>query len=189
MINPIHSSSCDWISDSELMKQYHDTEWGVPLHDDQKHFEFLTLDAFQVGLSWLTILKKRENFRLAFDQFDWNKIAKYNSNDVERLMNNEGIIRNRQKIEATIKNAQAFINVRTEFGSFDKYIWQFTGNTTIQNHWLTTKDIPAQTAESVIMSKNLKKRGFAFVGPTICYAYMQAAGLVNDHLTKCFRHK
>nr|WP_321452456.1 DNA-3-methyladenine glycosylase I [uncultured Carboxylicivirga sp.] len=180
---------CNWVGDSELMQKYHDEEWGVPLHDDDKLFEFLVLDAFQAGLSWSTILKKREGFRKAFDGFDARIIAAYNNDKVEELMQDESIIRNRQKIVATIKNAQAFLRIQKEHGSFDRYIWQFTHHQTIKNHFTDSKELPATSPESITMSKTLKKEGFAFVGPTICYAFMQAAGMVNDHLTGCFRYK
>nr|WP_319397786.1 DNA-3-methyladenine glycosylase I [uncultured Carboxylicivirga sp.] len=180
---------CNWVGDSELMQKYHDEEWGVPLHDDDKLFEFLVLDAFQAGLSWSTILKKRQGFRKAFDGFDARIIAAYNDDKVEELMQDESIIRNRQKIVATIKNAKAFLRIQKEYGSFDRYIWQFTHHQTIKNHFTDSIELPATSPESITMSKTLKKEGFAFVGPTICYAFMQAAGMVNDHLTGCFRYK
>jgi len=179
---------CGWAF-KPLDMEYHDTEWGVPVHDDSKLFEFLVLDAFQAGLSWSTILAKRENFRKAFDNFDYQKIAKYNQHKIDELLQNEGIIRNKLKINATIGNAKAFMQVQKQFGSFDKYIWSFTGGKPIINKWETMKDIPATSPESDAMSKDLKKRGFKFVGSTICYAFMQAAGMVNDHLTSCFRYK
>ncbi len=181
--------TCDWPSGRPLDIQYHDNEWGVPLHNDQKLFEFLVLDAFQAGLSWATILKKRENFRQAFDGFDPEIISQYSEKKVEELMNNPGIIRNQLKIRSTITNAQHFLAAQKEFGTFDRYIWQFTGHQTIVNHWISHKEIPVSTPESDAMSKDLKKRGFKFVGTTICYAFMQAAGMVNDHLKKCFRHQ
>jgi DNA-3-methyladenine glycosylase I len=171
------------------MIEYHDKEWGVPLHDDRKLFEFIILDAFQAGLSWNTIINKRENFRKAFDNFDAVKISKYNERKYEKLMNDAGIIRNRLKIQATITNAKAFLQVQKEFGSFDKYIWQFTCGKTIVNKWNTLKELPAKTNESDAMSKDLLKRGFKFVGSTICYAFMQAAGIVNDHIVTCKRYK
>ena len=180
---------CPWPSDDELMIEYHDTEWGVPVHDDRKLFEFLVLDAFQAGLSWRTILYKRENFRKAFSDFDFEKIARYRQSSVDRLLKDAGIVRNRQKIAATMTNAKAFLEIRKEFGSFDKYIWQFTNGTTIHNGCKTLEHIPATSPESDAMSKDLKKRGFKFVGSTICYAFMQAAGMVNDHLTSCFRYR
>lgn len=170
------------------MIEYHDREWGVPVHDDRKLFEFMVLDAFQAGLSWRTVLHKRENFRKAFDDFDFEKIARYKQPKIDRLLQDAGIIRNRQKIAATIANARAFIAIRDEFSSFDKYIWQFTGGDTIHNGFETLDQIPATSDESDAMSKDLKKRGFKFVGSTICYAFMQAAGMVNDHLIDCFRY-
>ena len=180
---------CNWVGEKELMIKYHDEEWGVPVHDDRKLFEFLVLDAFQAGLSWEIVLRKRENFRLAFDDYDVRKIAKYNQAKFDCLIQDQGIIRNRMKIEATINNAKRFMEVQKEFGSFDKYIWQFTNGITICNQWKELYEIPAKTDESILMSKDLKKRGFKFVGPTICYAFMQAAGMVNDHLVSCFRYK
>lgn len=180
---------CNWCEGSELMIHYHDTEWGVPLHNDRKLFEFMVLDAFQAGLSWSTVLKKRENFRKAFDNFDPVKIARYTAVRKKKLMQDEGIIRNRQKIEATVINAREFLKVQKEFGSFDRFIWQFTGHATLVNKWKEQKQLPAKTAQSDAMSKELQKRGFRFVGSTICYAFMQAAGMVNDHLTGCFRFK
>lgn len=185
---PIDITRCPWPGDDLLMKAYHDSEWGTPLHDDQKIFEFLVLDAFQAGLSWSTILKKRENFRRAFDNFDYRKIAKYDGKKVAILLADSGIIRNRLKIAATIANAKAFLAIQKEFGSFDKYIWQFVDFKPRQNGWTSLKQIPAKTAQSDSMSKDLKQRGFGFVGSTICYAFMQAAGLVNDHLVTRFRH-
>lgn len=179
---------CPWPANHTLAIQYHDTEWGVPLHEDDKHFEFIVLDSFQAGLSWNTILNKRENFRKAFDNFDYRIIAHYDETKVETLMQDQGIIRNRLKILATIINAQAFLQVQKEFGSFDSYIWHFTGGKTIDHQIPDMKATPVSTPESDAMSKELKKRGFKFVGTTICYAYMQAAGMVNDHLVSCFRH-
>jgi DNA-3-methyladenine glycosylase I len=180
---------CAWTKDNSFNSQYHDEEWGVPVHDDLKLFEFLVLDAFQAGLSWLTILKKRDNFRKAFDNFDPLKISAYSDKKIELLMKDEGIIRNKLKILATIENARSFLKIIEQFGSFDKYIWQFTGNKTIQNKWTSMKEIPAKTKESDAMSADLKKRGFKFVGSTICYAFMQAAGMINDHTTDCFRYE
>ena len=171
------------------MLRYHDTEWGVPLHEDRKLFEFLVLDAFQAGLSWAIVLKKREGFRKAFDNFDPRKVAKYESRKVKALLADAGIIRNRMKIEATISNAQAFVLVQREFGSFDRYIWQFVGGRPKKNKRRTLKQLPARSVESDVMSKDLKERGFRFVGSTICYAFMQAAGMVNDHLVGCFRYR
>ncbi len=172
----------------DLMIKYHDEEWGVPVHDDRKLFEFLVLDAFQAGLSWKTILHRREGFRKAFDNFDAKKIALYDEEDYQRLLNDTGIIRNRAKIRGTIKNAEIFLKVVEEFGSFDKYIWQFTDYKTITNHWTGNKEVPASSKESDAMSKDMKKRGFTFCGTTICYAFMQAAGLINDHAVSCFRY-
>ena len=171
------------------MTRYHDTEWGVPLHDDRRLFEFLVLDAFQAGLSWAIVLKKREGFRRAFQNFDPRKVAKYDASKVKALLADAGIIRNRMKIDATIANAHAFLLVQREFGSFDKYIWQFTGGKTKKNKWRSLKQLPARSLESDAMSKDLKERGFRFVGSTICYAFMQAAGMVNDHLVGCYRHQ
>jgi len=180
---------CDWADVNDLMIRYHDTEWGVPLHDDQKLFEFLVLDAFQAGLSWSTILNKRNNFRRAFDDFDPARISGYGRRKIETLLKDTGIIRNRLKIEASITNARAFLDIQTQFSSFDKYIWQFVGHKPIVNKWRKMKDIPANTTESDAMGKDLKKRGFRFAGTTICYAFMQAAGMVNDHLVSCFRYR
>ncbi len=179
---------CPWAID-ELYGRYHDTEWGVPLHDDRRLFEFLILEGAQAGLSWHTILKKRENYRAAFDQFDPEKVARYNAAKIARLLNNAGIIRNRLKIRSAIQNAKAFLKVQEEFGSFDAYIWRFMGGRPKINFWKTLKQIPARTAESDAMSRDLRQRGFNFVGSTICYAHMQATGMVNDHLVTCFRHK
>lgn len=181
-------SRCIWAGPDPLYIKYHDTEWGVPLHDDQKLFEFLILEGAQAGLSWITILKKRQNYAEAFDNFNPGKIAKYNSEKIRMLLSNKGIIRNRMKIEAAIQNARAFINVKKEFGSFDAYIWQFTGPMPVKNSWKTVEEIPSKTKESVAMSNDLKKRGFKFVGPIICYAFMQAVGMVNDHTADCFRY-
>jgi DNA-3-methyladenine glycosylase I len=180
---------CEWPGEDPLYRAYHDEEWGVPLHDDRRTFESLILDGFQAGLSWLTILRKRENFRAAFDGFDVEKIARYRAAKQARLMADAGIVRNRAKIEAATTNARAFLAIREEFGDFDSYIWGFTGGGTITNRWRRMADMPAETEESQAMSKDLKARGFRFVGPTICYAFMQAAGMVNDHLVDCFRHE
>ena len=171
------------------MIRYHDTEWGVPLHDDRKLFEFLVLDAFQAGLSWAIILRKREGFRKAFSNFDPRRVAKYDARKVKSLLADAGIIRNRLKIDATVANARAFLAVQRESDSFDRYIWQFTGGKTKRNRWRTLKQLPARSPESDAMSKDLKARGFRFVGSTICYAFMQAAGMVNDHLVSCYRHR
>jgi len=172
-----------------LLREYHDNEWGVPLHDDQKLFEFLMLDCVQAGLSWLTILKKRGNFRKAFDNFDPQKIVNYDEKKVTELLSNPGIIRNRRKIEAIIHNAKAFLSIQREYGSFDTYIWRFAGGGPKKNAWKTWEEIPAKTEESEAMSKDLIKRGFKFVGPTICYAFMQAVSMVNDHTIDCHRYK
>jgi DNA-3-methyladenine glycosylase I len=179
---------CDWCLADPIYIDYHDQEWGVPLHDDQKLFEFLILDGAQAGLSWLTILKKRENYRAAFDNFDIQKVAAYTEADVQRLLDNPGIIRNRLKIASAIRNAQAVLKIIEEFGSFDAYIWGFVDGRPVQNAWRAMEELPATSAISDQMSKDLKKRGCNFVGSTICYGFMQAAGLVNDHLVHCFRH-
>jgi DNA-3-methyladenine glycosylase I len=178
---------CAWLGDDPLMMAYHDDEWGVPLHDDLRHFEFLVLDAFQAGLSWRTVLHKRENFRRAFDGFDPAKIVRYGERERARLLADAGIIRNRQKVDATIGNARAFLDLQEREGGFDEWIWQFTGGETLQNAWTELSELPAKTPEAEAMSKALKAEGFRFVGPTICYAYMQAAGMVNDHVRRCFR--
>jgi DNA-3-methyladenine glycosylase I len=180
---------CNWASNDTLYIDYHDQEWGVPVHDDKMLFEFLILEGFQAGLSWITILKKRQHFRKAFNDFNVKKIALYDKNKIKELMGNSLIVRNSLKINAAIQNAKAFMEVQKEFGSFDKYIWQFTGGKTKQNSWENLKQIPATTSESDAMSKDLKKRGFKFVGSTICYAFMQAVGIVNDHIPGCFRYK
>ncbi len=169
------------------MDRYHDREWGVPCHDDRRHFEYLVLDAFQAGLSWRTILHKRENFRRAFSGFDPRKVARYGAPEVRRLLRDAGIVRNRLKVRGTIRNARGFLGIQKEFGTFDRYVWRFTGGRTIRNRWRRLSQIPARSPESDAMSADLKKRGFTFVGSTICYAYMQAAGLVNDHLLGCPR--
>lgn len=179
---------CVWPSSSPLMIEYHDKEWGVPVHDDKKLFEFLILEGAQAGLTWETVLKKRENYRKAFHDLDPVKISRYTEKDIERLLCNAGIIRNRLKIMAIIINARRFIEVQKEFGSFDKYIWQFVDGKPMQNKRKSLKEIPSTTRESDAMSKDLKKLGFNFVGPTICYAFMQAVGMVNDHTIDCFRY-
>jgi len=171
------------------MIAYHDKEWGVPLHDDRRLFEFLLLEGAQAGLSWETILRKRENYRRAFHRFDARRITRYNAKDVRRLLADAGIVRNRLKVHAAISNARQFLEVRRQFGSFDAYIWRFVGGKPIQHHLRSLKDIPATTPESDAMSKDLRKRGFKFVGSTICYAFMQAVGMVNDHAVDCFRYK
>ncbi len=180
---------CPWATSDPLYIQYHVHEWGVPVHDDRKLFEMLILEGAQAGLSWVTILKKRENYLRAFDRFDAKKIARYGNDKVRQLLSNEGIVRNRLKIEAAIRNAQAFLAVRNEFGSFDKYIWQFVGGRPKMNRWKSLREIPTKTPESDAMSKDLKQRGFKFVGSTICYAFMQATGMVNDHVQECFRSR
>jgi DNA-3-methyladenine glycosylase I len=178
---------CAWPS-GDLSIRYHDEEWGKPTHDDTTLFEFLILEGAQAGLSWDTILKKRENYRAAFDRFDPKKIARYDRRKIQSLMNNAGIIRNRLKIASAVQNAKAFLKAQEEFGSFDAYIWQFTGGSPLVNSPRSARQVPASTKESDAMSKDLKKRGFSFVGTTICYAFMQAVGMVNDHLTTCFRY-
>jgi len=177
-----------WNVDKPLYIKYHDEEWGVPVHNDRKLFEFLVLDGFQAGLSWWLILERREAFRSAFDGFDPEKVAKYTAKDFELLMKTPGVVKNRAKISATITNAQQFLKVQKEFGSFDTFIWKFVHGKTIQNAFTTFSEMPAKTEQSRAMSRELKERGFKFVGPTICYAFMQAAGLVNDHLVDCFRY-
>jgi DNA-3-methyladenine glycosylase I len=181
--------SCAWPTKSQLLLDYHDAEWGVPLHNDYKLFEFMLLDAFQAGLSWDIILKKREAFRRALHDFDPDRIARYQQKDLDRLLANEGIIRNRLKIQAAVTNAQSFLAVQKEFGKFDEYIWQFVSGKPHINRWKTMSQIPSTSKESDAMSADLKKRGFKFVGSTICYAFMQAAGMVNDHLVGCWRYQ
>lgn len=178
---------CEWSLGDPLLTRYHDEEWGVPEHDDRKLFEFLILEGAQAGLSWLTILKKRDNYRRAFEGFDPKKIARYDAGKEQALLSNDGIVRNRLKIAATVQNAKAFLKVKKEFGSFDAYIWQFVGGRPKQNHWKSLRELPARTEESDALSKDLRKRGFNFVGSTICYAFMQAVGMVNDHVADCFR--
>jgi len=179
---------CRWCLNSALERSYHDEEWGVPVHDDTRHFEFILLDGFQAGLSWATILRKRPNFRKAFDQFDPSRIARYDKRRIERLMRDAGIVRNRLKIEASVSNARAFLTIQDADGSFDHFIWQFVGGAPKQNRRRSPRAIPPTTKESDEMSRALRGRGFRFVGSTICYAYMQAAGMVNDHEVRCFRH-
>ena len=179
---------CEWAERGELEQEYHDTEWGVAVHNDRLLFEFLILEGAQAGLSWSTILRKRPEYRQAFDNFEARKISLYSEADLARLLANPGIIRNRRKISAAIANARAFLQVQEEFGSFDRYIWQFVQGQTIQNSWQKLSEIPSSTPESLAMSQDLRQRGFTFVGPTICYAFMQAVGLVNDHVVQCFRH-
>jgi DNA-3-methyladenine glycosylase I len=180
---------CEWADRTELEQSYHDNEWGVANHDDRSLFEFLVLEGAQAGLSWSTILRKREGYRKAFDNFDVRKISQYSDNDVSRLLVHSEIIRNRLKINAIITNAGAFLQVQKQFGGFDHYIWQFVNGRPIQNSWEKKTDIPSSTPASEAMSKDLQKRGFKFVGPTICYAFMQAVGMVNDHVVGCFRHE
>jgi DNA-3-methyladenine glycosylase I len=180
---------CAWCGTDPLYVRYHDQEWGVPAHDDRKHFEFLILEGAQAGLSWITILRKRENYREAFAGFDPARVARFDKREVARLLKNPGIVRNRLKIESTVKNARAFLDVQDEFDGFDKYVWRFVGGRPIRNRWTGMKQIPARTPESDALSKDLKKRGFSFVGSTIIYAHMQAVGMVNDHAVSCFRYK
>jgi DNA-3-methyladenine glycosylase I len=179
---------CPWATD-ELYIKYHDEEWGVPVHDDRRHFEMLILEGAQAGLSWSTILKKRENYREAFDRFDPEKVAEYGSEKIQELLANSGIVRNRLKVAAAVQNARSFLEAREEFGSFDEYIWKFVDGKPLQNKRRSLRETPARTRESDAMSKDLARRGFKFVGSTICYAYMQAIGMVNDHLVGCFRWK
>ena len=180
---------CQWVNDDPIYINYHDYEWGIPLHNDDKLFEFLILEGFQAGLSWITILRKRDNFRKAFDDFKALKIVKYDEQKIEELMQNTGIIRNRLKIMGTITNARLFLEIQQEYGSFNAYIWQFSGGQAIVNQWDSHIQVPASTPISDAMSKDLKKRGFKFIGTTICYAFMQATGMVNDHLINCISHK
>ena len=185
-----NTKRCDWPgATNELMLKYHDEEWGTPVHDDRLWFEFITLDAFQAGLSWAIVLNKRENFRAAMDNFEPAKIAKYDEKKYDELVQDAGIIRNKAKIRATINNAKAFMDIQKKHGSFDKFIWGLFDNKPIVNKWKTTAEIPASTPESDMLSKELLARGFKFVGTTICYAFMQGAGIVNDHLVDCFRYK
>jgi DNA-3-methyladenine glycosylase I len=180
---------CPWALSSELMIKYHDEEWGVPIHNERKLFEFIVLDTFQAGLSWSTILNKRENFRNAFDNFEPGKVARYSEKRIQKLLNDAGIIRNKLKIYGTVNNAKKFIEIQKEHGSFDDYVWQFTDHKTIRNSWKDIRNIPPRTIHSDAMSKSLCEKGFKFVGSTICYAFMQAAGIVNDHLIKCHRYR
>src|SRR5215831_238302 len=179
---------CLWPGDLPLMIEYHDTEWGTPLHDDRRHFEFLVLDAAQAGLSWRTVLTKRENYRKVYDGFDPAKVARYSERRIAKILQNPGIIRNRLKVESAVVNARNFLAIQEEFGTFDEFIWRFVDGRPRVNHFSLSSEIPARSAESDAMSKDLRARGFTFVGSTICYAYMQAAGLVNDHLVTCFRY-
>lgn len=184
-----NKQTCLWPTGDPLLIKYHDKEWGVPLHNDRKLFEFLVLEGFQAGLSWLTVLRKRGNFRKAFDGFDFNKVARYDKQKINSLMKDSGIIRNRLKIEGAVANAKAFIEARKEFGTFDKYIWGFTGGRPVNNGFRTLKELPSRTELSDLISKDLKKKGFKFVGSTIVYAHMQATGMVNDHIRNCYRYK
>lgn len=186
---PINTRRCHWCTSDELYIQYHDEEWGVPCHDDQKLFEFLILEGAQAGLNWLTILKRREGYRQAFSNFDVQKIIHFDDQDVERLLNDSGIIRNRLKINSAISNAKIYIKIQEEFGSFNTYIWQFVNHKPHINHWQAMAEVPATTPESDAMSKDLNKRGFKYVGSTICYAYMQAMGMVNDHIASCLSYR
>lgn len=179
---------CEWPGDDPLYVAYHDKEWGVPVYDDQELFAKLVLDGAQAGLSWITILRKRDNYYKAFDNFDPVKIAAFDEAKFEQLMNNPGIVRNRQKIRSAVKNAQAYLQLKEEVGNFSDFLWEFVGGKPIQNEWRNLSELPAKTPESEAMSKDLKKCGFSFVGPTICYAFMQAVGMVNDHVTHCFRY-
>ena len=180
---------CEWAGTDPFYLAYHDIEWGVPVHEDRRLFEMMLLEGAQAGLAWITILRKREGYRQAFDGFDPVKIARYSDKRLEKLRDDEGIVRNRLKIAAARTNAKAFLDVRDEFGSFDEFIWSFTGGEPILNHWRSLSELPATTPESDAMSRDLKKRGFKFVGSTICYAFMQAVGMVNDHVVSCFRYK
>ncbi len=188
-MSPRQPTRCPWGASDPLYVPYHDEEWGVPLHDDRRLFEMLVLEGAQAGLSWLTILRRREGYRRAFDCFDPQAVARYGARDVERLLADAGIIRNRLKIDSAINNARAFLAVQKEFGSFDRYVWDFVDGRPTRNAWTTLDEVPAQTPVSNAMSRDLRKRGFTFVGPTICYAHMQATGMVNDHLVGCFRHR
>ncbi len=179
---------CQWAVSSVLDEEYHDKEWGVPVYDDRLLFEFLILEGAQAGLSWTTILKKREGYRVAFDNFDAEKMALYDEAKIQQLLSNPEIVRNKLKVNSAVTNAKVFLAVQKEYGSFSQYIWQFVGGKTIQNHWQTIEQVPVSTLESKNMSKDLKRRGFKFVGETICYAYMQAVGMVNDHTVDCFRY-
>jgi DNA-3-methyladenine glycosylase I len=193
-VNPVHKRGevllvrCHWARGNELTIRYHDEEWGVPVHDDRTLFEFLILEGAQAGLSWNTILNKRENYRAAFDKFDPQRVAAYDHRKMQRLLKDEGIVRNRLKIDSAVANARTFLRVSNEFGSFDRYVWQFVGGKPRVNSWKSSRQVPAKSAESDAMSKDLKGRGFNFVGSTICYAFMQAVGMVNDHLVECFRY-
>lgn len=179
---------CEWCGNDELYVKYHDEEWGVPVHDEKKHFEFLVLESAQAGLSWITVLRKRESYRKAYDDFDAEKVTHYDEDKIEELIQNTGIVRNRKKIEASINNAARFIEIQKEFGSFDNYIWSFVDNKPVVNNWNNLSEVPATSELSDMVSKDLKARGFKFLGSTIVYAHLQATGIINDHLTDCFRH-
>ena len=179
---------CAWVGANPLYVAYHDEEWGVPVHDDERLFEMLVLEGAQAGLSWLTILKKRGSYRRAFDGFDPERVARYGERKVEELLSDPGIVRNRRKVEATVRNARSFLAVREEFGTFDRYLWGYVGDEPTHNRWRTSEEVPTETEESRVLSRDLKRRGLGFVGPTVVYAFMQAVGLVNDHTTDCFRH-
>ncbi len=179
---------CSWCGNDELYVKYHDEEWGVPVHNEKKHFEFLVLESAQAGLSWITVLRKRESYRKAYDDFDAEKVAQYDEDKIEELMQNTGIVRNRKKIEASINNAARFIEIQKEFGSFDNYIWSFVDNKPVVNSWNNLSEVPATSELSDMVSRDLKARGFKFLGSTIVYAHLQATGIINDHLTGCFRH-
>jgi DNA-3-methyladenine glycosylase I len=183
-----HKTRCAWAGGSEIYQSYHDQEWGVPLHDERTLFEFLILEGAQAGLSWITILKKRGAYRESFDHFEADQVARYDDNKVTQLLQNPGIVRNRLKVQSAVINAQKFLAVQEEFGSFDKFIWRFVEGVPLQNHWRSLEEVPASSATSDAMSKEIKRRGFKFVGSTICYAFMQATGMVNDHTTDCFRY-
>lgn len=182
----MNKKRCSWVTENSLYIKYHDEEWGRPVYDDQHLFEMITLEGAQAGLSWITILKRRENYRKAFDQFDPQKISFYNEGKVKKLLTDKGIIRNELKIRSVISNARAFLKIQNEFGSFSNYLWKFVDGEPILNHWVSQEEIPASTSESLLLSKDLKNRGFKFIGPVICYAFMQAVGMVNDHTKDCF---
>jgi DNA-3-methyladenine glycosylase I len=188
-MNDVTKKRCSWVGNDPLMRQYHDREWGVPVHDDRKHFEFLVLEGAQAGLSWTIILKKREGYRRAFDEFDPAKVARFSARRIQKLVLDPGIIRNRMKIEAAVRNGRAFLKIQEEFGSFDSYCWGFVDGQPRLNRWKTMRQIPATSRESDAFSKDLKHRGFSFVGSTVVYAHMQAVGMVNDHLLDCFRYR
>ena len=188
-IDSTEKSRCGWCAGDKIYQDYHDGEWGVPLHDERLLFEFLCLEGAQAGLSWITILKKRAHYRKAFDNFDASKIARYPASKIQRLLTNDGIVRNRLKINGVVKNARAYLMLRDQGQTFDQYFWGFVEGQVIQNHWHSADEVPANTTLSDVISKDLKKRGFTFVGSTICYAFMQATGMVNDHLVGCYRHK